>query len=104
MRDITYRNIIIPAESFIFTDNEKKIVTSIRVAKNDDKRKFEFVLHNHKDVVSNFAIRNITIRIFSTKANDVLEFMEKKKVVASIYMQKREEQEFYANYIKALII
>ena len=43
MRDITYRNTIIPAESFIFTDNEKKFVTSIRVAKNDDKRKFEFV-------------------------------------------------------------
>ena len=104
MREIKFRNTIIPANSFVVQDNESIDVTSIRVARNDDKRKFEFVLNNHKNVVSTFAIRNITIRIFATNDNDVLEFMEKKKVVASIYMTKREHQEFYASYIKALII
>ena len=104
MREIKYRNTIIPANSFIVKDNEEIQVTSIRVARNDDKRKFEFILNNHKSVVSTFAIRNITIRIFTTSEYDVLEFMEKKKVVTSIYMTKRKQQEFYASYIKALII
>ena len=84
MREIKFRNTIIPANSFVVQDNENIEVTSIRVARNDDKRKFEFVLNNHKSVVSTFAIRNITIRIFATNDNDVLEFMEKKKVVAQL--------------------
>ncbi len=105
--DKKIRNIVMPHLSYTVIGNEKLPITSIRVAKNPDIEKFEVYLINDFEIVQDFKVKDLSIRIFKDENinEDILEFINKKKQsVAEINIPKQCNEDIYKKYIAAMMI
>ncbi len=101
------RSIIMPHDSFVKIGDEKKIISSIRIGKNEVHKKFQIMLISELEIVQKFETADLNIRIYKDEdiQIDVLEFLRKnKQKIAEIYIPTEVSESMYKDYIKAMMI
>ncbi len=104
MKSLNARYVLLHHSNYINTKEGKRHLTALRVFKNTKTEKFDISLYDHTDLIQAFAIKNITIKIIGTNNENLIEISNNKKPKIVIHLDRKNEPEFYANYIKAMII
>lgn len=98
------RNIIIPYSSFIKLGKKNVSISSIRIKRSEKNKQINIAFIEHQNVMHQIDVLTITIKIYTNRKYDVLEFLEQKEKVASVYMQKNPDKDIYKDYLKAMFI
>ncbi len=101
------RNIIIPHSSYILDNEIKKQITSIRIAKLEEKKKFEISFLNNASLVEVFVTAKLGINVVSFEESklNAIEFVQNtKKKKYTIYIDGDYPLDMFSDYINSMLI
>ncbi len=100
------RNVIIPHDSTYDNDGQEVNITSIRIARDDETKKFEVSFLSGTNFIKTFKASKLTFQVISYDGTkiDALEITQSNTKKHVININSEYSTEVFNNYISALII
>ncbi len=101
------RNIIIPHDSYILDNEIKKKVTSIRIARLENMKKFEISFLYDTNLVDSFVTGKLGINVvsFEETNKNAIEFVQNtKKFKYTVYVEGDYPIDRFSDYINSMLI